>query len=201
MALGPGDTWWDTTRLALRWGALLSVVPIAFFVWVLVAHRLTHDLSPWRTLGLADLVRGSLYELLFWLSAALVLGLVYPYLPTAWGAVKGMAVAAVYTVAVAAGAWILPGDAGDWAFRAFELLLFLIALGVVLDWQTLRRGGAPDRFLADVYRVGDLRYVSGYAAAAVGSLALAGQQLRTGQGQDAILEIVKNIPVLIPPVH
>jgi hypothetical protein len=199
VGLGPGETWWDNARIAVRWGALLALAPIVFFLYVLVTKRLAHDLSPWRTLGIADVLRGSLYEVLFWLAAALVLGLLFPYLPTAWGAVKGGAIAAGYAAAVGLSVWILPGTIDGWAFRTFELFLFLVALGVVLDWQTIRKGGAPVRLLADLYRLGDVRYVGSYTSAALGSVVLIAQQLESGQGQAAITQIIKSIPVLIPP--
>ena len=201
LSFGPGTSWWDNAKIAATWGARLAILPMLFFVYVLLTKRLTHDLSPWQPLGIEDLVRSSLYEALFWISAALVLGLLFPYLPTTWGAVKGATLATGYTVAVGLSAWILPGASQGWAFRAFELFLFLIALGAVLDWRTIREGKGPDSYLADVYRMGDVRYVSGYASAAVGSLALITQQLQTGQGQAAITSIVKNLPVLIPPTH
>jgi hypothetical protein len=121
--------------------------------------------------------------------------------------VKGAALAAVFDLAgglslaisrIAVGS--LPVGVGDWFFRAFELTLFLVVLGVLLDWQTLKQCGTNWRYLKEYYRVADLQFGTAYASAAVTALAVIAQQLQSGHAQGGVTAIAKSVSTLIPPI-
>ncbi len=200
LSLGPGRTWWENGRVAVRLGALLSLAPVAFYAYVLATQRLGHDLSLDNDGGAADVLRSSVHEILFWLAAALVLGILYPYLPGSVGALKGAALGVVYAASTGLEMWILPGG-GDWAFRCLEVLLFLVVLGILLDAKTLVEHGASWRSLGKYYRVDEIRFSAAYVSAAIATLAAIVQQLNSGHAQNAIVQIIKSLPALIPPIH
>jgi hypothetical protein len=169
------------------------------FVYVLISRR--HDLSPWNSLGIADVLRSSVHEALFWLVAAFVLGALFAELPGPLGALKGATLALVYGLAELIGVWVLPESLGDWRFRLFELSLFLVVLGVLIDRRTLIEHGRKASELSDCYRLSNMKFFVGYASTAIGALVLIGQQLQSGHAQSAITQIIKNIPALLPPTH
>jgi hypothetical protein len=200
LALGPGETWWENGRVALRIGARLSLAPLAFYTYVLATTRLGHDLSLGSDGGVADLLRSTAHEVVFWLALAFVLGALFPYLPTATGIGKGLAVGLVYTAATGLAMWLQPGG-GDWIFRGLEVVLFLVVLGILLDRETLVVHGKSWRFLIGYYRVGELRFSLAYASAALGALLAIVQQLHSGDAQGAITQIIKSLPAFVPPVQ
>jgi hypothetical protein len=200
LRFGPGKTWWQNGYMGVDAAARLMVVPLVLFVYVVAAQRLRHDVSPWNPNGAGDLLVACIEEVMFWLVAGLVLGMVFPYLPGGRGAIKGLFLAGVYVAATWLGAWLTPGDTG-WFFRAFELTLFLVVVGVYLDWRTFKENGKDVSALAAAYRVKDLRYAGGYISGAIGALFVIGQQLQSGNAQNAITQIVKSIPILLPPTH
>jgi hypothetical protein len=79
------------------------------------------------------------------------------------------------------------------------LTLFLVAVGVYLDWRTLRDRGHKLADLADGYKLTETRYAAGYLSGAVGALFVIGQQLQSGHAQVAIAQIIKSVPILLPP--
>jgi hypothetical protein len=52
--------------------------------------------------------------LLFWLAAGFVLGVLFPYLPSKRGALKGLLLAVVYIVTTGFVAWLFPGNRMPW---------------------------------------------------------------------------------------
>jgi hypothetical protein len=201
MSLGPGETWWENGCIAMRFGALLSVVPLGYYLYVLFSQRLAHDLSPWNSAGVPDLLRSIVHEVLFWLAAAFVFGAVFPYLPGTRGALKGSALGGFYFAVLGLSVWLLPGNGGDWFFRAFEVFLFLVVLGVIVDWRTLSERKIGAGFLQHYYLLKDVRYVAGYASTATASVVLIVQQLQSGQAHGAISQVIKSLPALIPPLQ
>ncbi len=201
LQFGPGTTWWANGRIATRAGLWLAIIPISFFIYVLISKRLIHDLSPWNSVGLFDILRSCLHEVLFWGVAAFALGALFAYLPGRWGAAKAAVLAAIYLLAQAVSVWLLPANPSDWLFRAFELLVFLVVLGVWLDRTTLVANGRAATDLAKYYKMDDTRFVSGYASAAIGTLLVIGQQLQSGHAQNAIVQIVTGFQSLLPPLH
>jgi hypothetical protein len=200
---GPGATWWDRGKTGIRVGAAAAAIPVAFFLYVLISRRLGSDLSLSNGFGVADLARSIVREVLFWLGAAFTLAMLFPYLPGSRGAVKGLSLAAVYATAgvIVASTSVFAGSRGDWFFRTFELALFLVAIGVLLDWQTLRENRIHWRYLGAYYRVADLYFASAYVSTAVTALIVILQQLHTGHAQGAVTEFVKSFSALIPPTR
>jgi hypothetical protein len=201
LPFGPGESWWWTARIATHDGLVVAIAPLLFFAYVFFSKSLVHDVSPWNIAGLFDVLRSVVHELLFWAVAAFCLGGLFAWLPGRWGAVRGALLGLLYGAAQAFSVWLLPVSPGDWMFRAFELLVFLVVVGVVIDWRTLQRSGRPASDLIKYYRVNDLRFTAGYASAAIGSLVLISQQLQSGHAQNAIVQVVKNLPTFIPPTH
>lgn len=198
--LGPGGTWLENGCIAARLGAWLATVPVGFFVYVLLTHRI-HDFSPWNSTGGVDVVRSVVQELVFWLAASFALGALFAELPGWRGAIKGGVLGVFYLAAVGLSVWILPGRGGDWFFRAFELFVFLLVLGIALDWETLRRFKVPWTYLLEYYRVADLRFGATYVSSLAGVLIVIVQQLQSGQASQAVTQIIKSAPALIPPPH
>jgi hypothetical protein len=178
-----------------------AAIPIGYYLYVLFSQRLAHDLSPWNSAGLPDLLRSVVHEVLFWLAASFVLGAVFPYLPGTRGGLKGAALGGFYVAVLGLSVWILPGNGGDWFFRAFEVFLFLLVLGVVVDWRTLSEHKIGADFLQQYYFLKDVRYVAGYASTATASLVVIVQQLQSGQAHGAISQVIKSLPALIPPLQ
>ncbi len=205
LAPGPGQNRWDNGVRAMRVGAVLSILPLAFFVHVLLSEQLvrlvTEDFG--RPVWLLD---GLARQAAFWLAAAFVLGALYPSLLGPNGAAKGAALSLVY-----AGTWLVVGlvdgwpgvvaEPSNWVFRWLELLLFLVAVGVAMDAATLRKHGIDWRRLDDLYQLHDARSVVGYLAPLVGAALVIGQQILSGEAQGAIAQIVENLPRVIPPAE
>jgi hypothetical protein len=149
LALGPGTTWWENGRIALRWGVRLAIVPVVYYLWVFfsrIGETLGLD-SGFRPIGALDGLAG---EFALWLVAATVFGVLFARLPGSNGIVKALPLWGVYLVATLT-AVVVAHENYDpqWTFRAFELLLFLIALGVAVDWETLRARDGSWRDLLD----------------------------------------------------
>ena len=119
-----------------------AIVPVVYYLWVFFSRfgeTLRLD-AGFRPLGAFDGLAG---ELALWLVAATVFGALFSRLPGPNGIVKALPLWGVYLVATLT-AVVVAHQRYDpqWTFRAFELLLFLVALGVAVDWETLRaRGG------------------------------------------------------------
>jgi hypothetical protein len=67
-----------------------------------------------------------------------------------------------------------------------------------MDWMTLHRSSVHWRHLFDYYHLHDLRVVVSYLSSLIISLLLIGQQILSGQAQDALTEIIKSLPQFIP---
>jgi hypothetical protein len=198
LSLGPGTTWWDNVREAVRWGALLAVVPLAYYLYVFFS-RLGSTLAfepGFRPLGA---LVGLAAEVAFWLVGSITFGALLPHLPGRNGIVKALSLWSVYLVAslVAVVAAHEHYNA-QWSFRAFEFLLFLIALGVTLDWKMLGIRRATLSQLLDYYQLRDVRAVATYAAPVILSTVVIAQQLLTGEAHDAIISIIKNFSTVLP---
>lgn len=85
-----------------------------------------------------------------------------------------------------------------WTSRALQLLLFLVLVGVTMDWHTLKEKGIYWRHLLDHYQLHDVRSIVGYLSPVAVAVFLIGQQFVSGEAQKAIVEIIKNLPRAIP---
>jgi hypothetical protein len=131
--------------------------------------------------------------------AALVFGALYAQLPGPNGIVKALPLGGIYLLASIV-AVVAAHESYDpqWSFRAFELILYLTALGVTLDWSTLRARGGEWAQLLEYYQVRDVRAVAAYASPVALSIAVVAQQLLTGDAHDAIVSIIKGFGTVLP---
>jgi hypothetical protein len=200
LALGPKATFWENGVLAAKIGAWIAVIPMGFYIYVLLTESGLRILSSY--MGVLSLVRGLLNEVAFWLAAAFVLGILYPYIAGRNGALKGAALSAVYLVSRGANElfklWIGQEVSSTWTSRVLQLLLFLVAVGVTMDWHTLREKRIYWRHLLDHYQLHDIRTLIGYLSPLAVALFLIGQQLVSGEAQKAVVEIIKSLPQAIP---
>lgn len=201
LSLGPRGALWENGTLAAKIGARLAILPVGFYIYVLLTERVIRFLSP-SSFGLLNLVEGLLNEVAFWLVAAFVLGCLYPYLRGPNGAIKGTLLAVVYTLSRGSNElvnlWLGQGVSMTWTSRALQLLLFLVVVGVIMDWYTLKEKGIYWRNLLDYYQLRDARTVVGYLSPLAVALFLIGQQLVSGEAQKAVVEIIKSLPQAIP---
>src|SRR5262249_3615433 len=78
LALGPGDTWWENGKEAVRAGVLLTVAPIGLYVYL--AWR-SGNLDPMRyPFGLVDVLSSAASVLIAWLAGLFAFGALLPYL-------------------------------------------------------------------------------------------------------------------------
>jgi hypothetical protein len=204
LALGPLGTWWDNGKEAARLGLILATVPLGYFLYVLLTSEVVQAfVNAANGPTFASLLTGLVSEVAFWLVAALVLGCFYPYLPGRNGVLKGAVLTGIGAAGVLAGTlfqtWTGGGWSFAWSFRLLELLLFLSGLGFLLDFTTVREQGVDWRGLLRLYQLDDVRVLAGYASSAVVVVFSFAQLLLQGLGQDAVLELVRQFPNVIPP--
>jgi hypothetical protein len=198
-ALGPGRTWWDNGLAAARLGLKISAVPLAYFVAVVLSSdQLDSALSDDFPSALLTLASATATEVAFWVGAAFVFGITYPHLRGVNGPLKGLALGAVYGASHLAGAIVEPGSQGAWPFRTLTLAIFLVVVGAAMDRETLARSGLDWRHLLDGYRLRDVRYAFGFASSAAVAAIVVAQQIATGEGSDAVSEILKAVPDFLP---
>ncbi len=198
LSRGPFDDWWRNATAAARLGAYLSLAPLAYYVGVIVAHRIDDDLSSTSEFGLLEVLVGLTGEAATWIVAAFVFGGLYAHLPKRQGPVKGALLALVFAASLGLSAEILPDANSAWTFRALEMLLFLGALGFVIDRQTVERQGFYWREVFDIYRLRELRFAAGYLTSLSIALLAIFQQILTGEGQEAITALVEAAGVAVP---
>ena len=205
LALGPRNTWWENGQLAVTIGWKLALFPIVFYIYVLLTQGGVEAFSS-STMAVFQIARGVLDEIAFWLVAAFIMGCLYAYLPTylPWnnGALKGVALAGVYGLSLGFDAlihaWTGQALSTSWFFRTLELVVFLVALGVLMDVTTVREKGYYWRHIFDFYPLRDARFILGYLSPLAIVLITVGQQLLSGQAQEAIVELIKTLPATIP---
>jgi hypothetical protein len=122
--------WWETGLLGLRHGGILAVLPISYFISVLITSRL--GLGADQSVP-AAFIAPIAWEVAFWLTAAFVFGCAFDCLRGENGLQKGAALAAIYAAANIGAAVV--GVTGDplWMVRSFQLWLFLMVLGIWIE--------------------------------------------------------------------
>ena len=204
LSLGPGDNWWKNGLLAARIGAILTILPVSYYLYVLVTARL-RDLLATHPFGLFDIFQGLVSEVAFWLVAAFVMGLLYPYLWGRNGAIKGAFLTLVYAIGMGlvalAQALFSQAGSASWLFRLLQLLLYLVALGVLMDWTTLKEHHIYWKQLLDHYNLQDTRILVGYLSPlALALLGLAQQILSGAASQSIVTEIIKGVTQALPNI-
>jgi hypothetical protein len=208
LALGPKGDWWANGVRSVELAWPLALVPIGFSVYVIadgIIQRAPEGFLFESPLGVAASI---LRESLFWLVSAFSLGALLPYLPFRNAPMKGLALAGAYILPLA----VLHTTAGlvdaltevgrvfhlelsDWTFRGFELLLFLMAVGVRLDGATVSHTKAR---LVPMYGLDDIRAAIVYLAPVVVTVGLVGSQLFRGEATNALQTILESAGSLLP---
>jgi hypothetical protein len=203
--LGPGPraSAWANAVLAVDRGWRLAI-PFIVFDAVLTV-RTTVQSSSYSLPSAADLFLLLVNDVLFWLVAAFTLGYGYVWLRGRNGVVKGVLLAAVAISAEAIATLIQLGlgqrSGSLWqavSLRGWLLLLFLAALGARLDVETLRDHQFDWPQLDKAYQVERVRFVVVYVAPLLVAVLGVVQQVRSGQGQEALKQALENAPKLFP---
>jgi hypothetical protein len=208
LSVGPFGDWWQNGIEAVRRGWLLAALPVAFSIYVVVAGVV--DRAPWSLMqdSTVGVVASISQEMLFWLVTAFSLGALLAYLPGRVAVVKGALLAGVYIMTVAGLhllTWLLDAlfkvgrlfhlDSTDWTFRGFELLLFLAALGLLLDMTSVDKTAARIRSL---YGLDDVRKVVLYLAPVAATVVIVGGQLYRGEAFDAVETLLNSAGSFLP---
>lgn len=187
LAAGPGRNWRENGRIALLYGATISVLPIAYFIYTFARHDFGSVFAPHYGLELlsaASLLAG---EVALWLVAAYTFGCLFTWLPWGNGTLKGLLMSLPVIVVVGLSVlWPVYAEQSDWVFRAFELLFFLSLVGLLMDFRTVRDAGLRWRDLFELYQVRSMRFgivnLVPLLVAAIGIY----QELRSGNPQSAL---------------
>ncbi len=192
LACGPGRSWRENARVALRYGSLIALAPIAYVVYVLLKHGVGHVFDPVTGLEPLLVVVVLASQVALWFAAAYVFGCLFTWLPWGNGALKGfvlsLPVIAGFALTELCSLYVGPTD---WTFRAFEVLFFLSLLGLLMDLRTVRDAGLRWRDLFDLYQIRSLRFgIVNLAPLLVAGLGIY-QEFRAGNPQGAVEHAVK----------
>jgi|GEM_PF-3354903 len=196
---GPGADWAENGRIALRVGALLAVVPVAYVVVAILRFNLGWIADPVVGTELLVVLWVLGGELALWLSAALVFGLLFSWLPTGNGVLKGF----LLSLPVFAGLGLMQlcplySGSPDWWFRCAEVLVFLSVLGLAMDLRTARASGRSGREVAALYRSRRLGYGLAVAVPLLVAAFCVYQQFGAGDPQDAVRVTLEALPGQLP---
>jgi hypothetical protein len=202
LSLGPKQDWWQNGVLAASFGLVLAILPVGYHLYVLLVSRAKIILSS-GDFGVTFIFNDILFEIAFWLVAAFTMGMLYPYLRGRNGVMKGAYLAAIYgfTMAITAllQSWIDQDAKMSWLFSTLQLLLFWVALGVIMDWSTLRTHNLYWREMVDLYNLQDTRVLVGYLSPLTLSLLGVAQQIISGAASNSIIaEVVKSLSTALP---
>jgi hypothetical protein len=198
LSRGVFDDWWKNATTAARLGAYLSVVPIAYYIGVIVFDRIDDDLSRTAEFGVLDLLVGLSAEGATWIVAAFVLGGLYAHLPSRQGPAKGALLGIAFAASLGLGAEVLPDGDSTWVFRSLEMFLFLGVLGFWIDRRTVEEQGFYWRELFDLYHLRETRFAATYGSTL--GLALLGvfQQLVSGDASQTVTALLEAVGGALP---
>jgi hypothetical protein len=190
LARGPRDDWWQNGILAAELGTQLAVLPIVYFIFIFVTSQGAVGWS-WSTpFAVNGLISALIFEVAFWLVAALFFGCMFTHIFGPNGLIKGAALAAVYVAANAGAALFgIPGNA-LWQVRSFQLLLFLMLLGAWMDFKSLRDPRIRWTCLFNHYDIPFLTNVYSKLLPLITALAAVVVQLLLGQTHEATVNLV-----------
>lgn len=201
-------------NLALAWGTLLSVVPVAYLIWGTLTALPKNGSDPTNTSYVLSQI---VTEIVRWTLTGWLYGLLLPLLPGRVGPVKALWLSGTWFVASAPVAivdiWTGAGQGRVWLFPGLQLLLFLTALAVLMDLSTVHAWAAREQSRAEkegreqshtekagkgqswtenwsmllaVYNFEGARKVALYAVPAVAAVIAIGQQVVSGTGLDFV---------------
>lgn len=210
LALGPARRWWSRGITAVHQGMRIAWLPIAYFLYVLLLGQAQSLAASPVPLSLVSLGAAVANELVFWLTAAFTFGCLFPLLRGQNGLVKGFVLGGVY-LGAHAGASVF-GVAGDtlWPVRSFQLLLYLMILGIMLDASTVEDESLSWQYLLGRYKVHEAQTAVSYALSFITLLTIVGKQLVSNEAANAITTVIASqeqvstivnaITPLLPPM-
>jgi hypothetical protein len=192
-------------NLALAWGTLLSVIPVAYLIWGTLTALSKTGSDPVNTSYVLSQI---VTEIVRWTLTGWLYGLLLPLLPGRVGPVKALWLSGAWFVASAPVAivddWTGAGQGRVWLFPGLQLLLFLTALAVLMDLSTVNAwaGGQQSwaenwSMLLKVYNFEGARKIALYAAPAVAAIIAIGQQVVSGTGLDFVNSLLSQVQTLL----
>jgi hypothetical protein len=195
---GPTGAWFANGCEAARIGSVLALIPLSYYLWDAVQEL--PDRLKWGS-GLLVLLVTALLEVARWVAVAFTLGALNAVLPGRSASVKGALLSLLWLAAAlimqVAAAWSGGVTAQPWLYRFLQLFVYLVALGILLDYASVREAGGTWRRLRDLLGVANVKELS--LAIIPVALALLGlvQQLASGSGVDVARSIVDGVAAVI----
>jgi hypothetical protein len=200
LTTGPETTWWRNGVTATRIAFFLTLVPLVYATYSVIPHAWNDAKEGYGFW--AFLLAGIAHQFAYWLVIAFVMGSLYPYLYGHNGVWKGVALAVIYAAAVLPTNLVAirfkSQDPGRTVINIMLLVVFLITLGVALDWRTLRLQGLPPSSLIDYYQLRSLGAIVGYLSPLVIAILTIISLLHSGNIMDAITQTIKALPGALP---
>lgn len=180
-------------RVAGRAAALISVVPVTYFVWSTLVS------GGWQSWGWASffVIISLVAESLRWVVSGFAFGLLYRRLPGQSGPVKAMWFSAFWftgsicAVAVARTAGV--DGLQDAIYRGLQYFVLMIAVAVAMDLQAIKAAGGTWRDLQATYAL--TNYVEVVVAVTPVLLLVVGlvQQIAAGSGLDVAETLITGV--------
>jgi hypothetical protein len=191
LSLGPRTTWWQNGILAASFAAILALIPLGRYIY--------NYSSPSSGFAPLYVIRDFVSEWARWIVAGAVFGCCYAYLPGRVGAIK--AIALVATIGATIGAFALVPTSHLPPRLPSNLLLlglFLVVIGIFLDWLALRERRIDTRHLGDLYEMQMLRRAATLTPLLLGGLAISnsiagGNWHDVGNLFNGLLDVVKSL--------
>lgn len=185
--IGPGNNTLSNARWAASCAALLSFGPVAYTLWEITRGiGADGDVVANATLAVFGGTATLLREGAGWLITGFVFGYLYSRLPGKTGPQKALVLVGVWWASAgmaAACATIVGADIGEvFAYRAAEFSVFVIVLGVIYDWCSIRAGGGNWRDQRQVYIRNNYLQVTAVLAPLLVSVVTLASQISSGAG-------------------
>ncbi|HEY2217132.1 MAG TPA: DUF6185 family protein [Solirubrobacteraceae bacterium] len=185
-------------KLAIRWGSVAVAVPVAYNLIATTNQELPRIES---SFGGAFLFGTLIGEAIVWPIAAFAFVAIFPLLPGRNGPLKGVGAALALVLPLALASVIVEAHTEPrvgWPFLAAELALLFAAIGVLIDYSSVRIAGMGARQLGELYRITSVRSALVYALPLAGILYAVLTQLSSGKTSDALAELVNHASALLP---
>ena len=184
----------------MKISAVLAIVPVSYFTVTAVRSlpSSSAQLAP-----IFFLAAGIVSQLAGWLAAGIMFSVINSRLPGWCAPLRALVVCAVwFAVGFAASSipgWIPPGSGPSWTFFGLELLLFLVAFGIIWD-ACILDGRLSISSLAELrtaYKVQQARSLALYGVPLLLALIALGQQLVSGSGVEFVKSALNVVPAVL----
>ncbi|HET6999589.1 MAG TPA: DUF6185 family protein [Solirubrobacterales bacterium] len=192
LGCGPGKNWQENGKIALHYGAIVAIVPVAYAAIAFVVDELDVFLGARPDLGVLFLADILLSEIAVFLVAAFVFGCLFSWLPWGNGPLKGLLLSIPAIASVGLCSRLEPIELQlNWSLYSFKLLFVLSVVGLLMDVQTMRSIKLRARDLFELYQVRSLRF--GFASLLPIALSLLGIyfEIRSGSTQSALEHAIR----------